>query len=172
MNLPQEEIRVLRIVDGTSVDGPGLRTSIYFSGCLHHCPGCHNPQSWAFDNGDIVSVDTLIEHIKKNDFDVTFSGGDPFYRAKALIPLAKAIRNEGKTLWIYTGFLFEELLQDPDMRQLASLANVIVDGPFITNLKKSGLRFKGSENQRLIDVEASIKANSPILWHDDSAWEY
>ncbi len=89
-------LRVIDIIDGTSVDGPGLRTSIYFAGCDHHCPGCHNPSTWDFRAGRDMSVGEIVEHIVENDFNVTFSGGDPLYQYEALTILARAIKAAGK----------------------------------------------------------------------------
>ena len=103
-------LRVLDIVAGTSVDGPGLRTSIYFAGCHHRCPGCHNPQSWDPEGGTEMTVEQIMAEIVENDFNVTFSGGDPLYQdPEALLELATAIRDAGYTLWCYTGFVYEEI---------------------------------------------------------------
>lgn len=157
-------IRVIRTVDGTSVDGPGLRTSIYFAGCAHACPGCHNPQSWDFMAGEETTVDELVRRIKENDFNVTFTGGDPLYHAEALIPLAKSIINIGKDIWIYTGFTFEEILEEGDQFkiELLQMAHVLVDGPFIQKLRDPDLLFRGSSNQRLIDLPKTFAAKSIV----------
>ena len=151
-------MRVVDIVDGTSVDGPGLRTTIYFAGCDHHCPGCHNPQTWAFDAGKDMSVDEIVNHIIDNDFDVTFSGGDPFYQAEEIIELAGRIKSLGKTIWCYTGFMFEEVVKSPKMSSLLHQIDVLVDGPFIQALRDTELIFRGSSNQRIIDVPATLAA--------------
>ncbi|MBQ4292504.1 MAG: 4Fe-4S cluster-binding domain-containing protein, partial [Muribaculaceae bacterium] len=96
-------LRVLDIVEGTSVDGPGLRTSIYLAGCAHHCQGCHNPESWDFNGGNELDDDRLMEVIAYNDFNVTFSGGDPMGQPEALARLCRRIKAElGKTIWVYT----------------------------------------------------------------------
>lgn len=155
-------MRVVDIVDGTSVDGPGLRTTIYFAGCDHHCPGCHNPQTWPFDVGKDMSVDEIVNHIIENDFDVTFSGGDPLYQAEDITELAGRIKSLGKTLWCYTGFLFEEIIKSPAMSPLMKYVDVLVDGPFIQALHDPELIFRGSSNQRIIDVEATIKAGKIV----------
>ena len=104
-------IRVLDIIEETMADGPGLRTSIYCAGCLHHCPGCHNPQSWDMAGGKEMSVDKLLDLIKDDEFsNVTFTGGDPFYQVEAFTELARRIKEEtGKTIWCYTGFTYEEI---------------------------------------------------------------
>ena len=100
-------MRVLKIIDGTSVDGPGLRTSIYFAGCSHHCHGCHNPQSWDPASGEEVDIEAILGRIEENDFDVTFSGGDPLYQVEKLTELAKRIKMCGRNIWCYTGYSFE-----------------------------------------------------------------
>lgn len=144
-------LRVLDIVAGTSVDGPGLRTSIYFAGCHHRCPGCHNPQSWDPEGGTAMTVEQIMAEIIENDFNVTFSGGDPLYQnPKTLLELAKAIRAAGYTLWCYTGFLYEEIKDNPRYAELLPLFETVVDGPFIEALRDTSLLFRGSSNQRLI----------------------
>lgn len=150
-------LRVIDIVDGTSVDGPGLRTSIYFAGCDHRCPGCHNPSTWDFRAGYEMTVDQLMRRIIDNDFNVTFSGGDPLYQLQPLTALARAVKAAGKTIWCYTGFIYEDLLADKKYSELLSLIDVLVDGPFIMSLRDPDLPFRGSSNQRLIDLNAVIK---------------
>ena len=145
-------LRVVDIVDGTSVDGPGLRTSIYFAGCDHRCPGCHNPSTWDFCAGYDMTVDQLMRRIIDNDFNVTFSGGDPLYQLHPLTTLARAIKAAGKTIWCYTGFIYEDLLADSRYGEILSLIDVLVDGPFILALRDTDLRFRGSSNQRIISL--------------------
>ena len=161
-------IAFVSAVEGTSVDGPGLRTSLYFAGCHHRCPGCHNPETWDVHAGKLVSVEELMELVRYNDFDVTFSGGDPLYQAAALFPLAKAIKEFGKTIWCYTGFTYEEIMEGkhPEMRELLGLIDVVVDGPFIEGRKQSGLRFRGSDNQRIIDLNETRCCGKVMLWRD------
>lgn len=156
-------IRIMDIVDGTSVDGPGLRTAIYTAGCAHACPGCHNPSTWPFDAGRDASIDELMERVRTNDFNVTLTGGDPMYQAEALVPLCEAIKAEGHTIWCYTGFTFEQLLEREDLMQLVRLVDVIVDGPFVQAQRNTDLFFRGSENQRIIDVPASLDAGHAVL---------
>lgn len=145
-------IRVINIAEGTSVDGPGLRTSIYLAGCEHRCPGCHNPESWPADAGQDWSLDKLMAVIRYNRFPVTLSGGDPMYQAAELIPLARMIKEEGLSLWCYTGFHWEEIRDRSPYRELLSYIDVLVDGPYVEQLKPAGpaLRFRGSTNQRFI----------------------
>lgn len=148
-------MRILDIIPGTTVDGPGLRTSIYFAGCSHRCPGCHNPQSWDFDGGMEMTVDEVVAVVEENGFDVTFSGGDPLYQVAGILPLARRLRELGYTIWCYTGYLYEAIADNPDIAALLDCCEVLVDGPFVESLRDVGLHFRGSSNQRLIDLSRS-----------------
>lgn len=150
---------MVNIVEGTSVDGPGLRTSIYVAGCDHHCPGCHNPSTWDFNAGRTMTHDEIIDIVIENDFNVTFSGGDPLYQIESITQLAERIHALGKTIWVYTGFTYENLAADPRYVRLLELIEVIVDGPFVESLRDIGLRFRGSSNQRLIVTALSRPGN-------------
>ena len=163
------DIRVLDILEETTVDGPGFRTSIYCAGCLHQCPGCHNPQSWDMKGGKPVSVEELLAKVLGDRFaDVTFTGGDPFYQAEAFGQLAILIKQQSKkTIWAYTGFHFENLLTQPASRQLLEHIDVLVDGPFVQSLRDEDLLFRGSSNQRLIDVPRSMAQGDVVLWERD-----
>ena len=150
------------------VDGPGFRTSIYCAGCRHQCPGCHNPQSWPFDQGREMSVAELMRIIEADPFaNVTFSGGDPMYQAAGFAELAREIhRRTNKDIWCYTGFTFESLIHQ-DQRELLEELDVLVDGPFIEALRDPDLLFRGSSNQRIIDVQASLYTGQIVLWMPD-----
>ena len=158
-------ISILEIVEDTTVDGPGFRTSVYSSGCPHHCPGCHNPQSWNIDNGHPVDIKEILKVILADPFaDVTFSGGDPMFQPESFTALAKAIKQQShKNIWCYTGFLFEILLQNPAQKALLEQIDVLVDGPFIEALKDEELHFRGSSNQRIIDVQASLTKGETVV---------
>lgn len=145
-------LRVLDIVRGTTVDGPGFRTSIYVAGCAHRCPGCHNPQSWDFNGGREMSLTEIMDIIREEDFDVTLSGGDPLYQPEATAKLAKMIRESGHTVWLYTGYTIEEIIADPKLKSALTDIEVIVEGPYIESLRDTDLRFRGSSNQRIIKV--------------------
>ena len=150
-------IRILGIKYGTSVDGIGLRTSLYCAGCENRCPGCHNPQSWDEKGGDAITVDELYNRIVEADMNVTFTGGDPMYHPEGFIVLASLIkRHTDKTIWCYTGYRFEELLSHPLRRQLVELCDVIVDGRYIEAEGDLSLHFRGSRNQRIINVHQSL----------------
>ncbi|MBR2243278.1 MAG: anaerobic ribonucleoside-triphosphate reductase activating protein [Prevotella sp.] len=162
-------ISVLDIVEDTMVDGPGFRTSIYCAGCRHACPGCHNPQSWDFSGGHPMSTEQIMRIIEADPYaNVTFSGGDPMYQPEGFTELARAIRQRtSKDIWCFTGFTFETLINNPRHRQLLELIDVLVDGPFIKSLRDESLLFRGSSNQRLIDVPASLKAGKVVLFEPD-----
>ena len=162
-------ISVLDIVEDTMVDGPGFRTSIYCAGCRHACPGCHNPQSWDFSGGHPMSTEQIMRIIEADPYaNVTFSGGDPMYQPEGFTELARAIRQRtSKDIWCVTGFTFETLINNPRHRQLLELIDVLVDGPFIKSLRDESLLFRGSSNQRLIDVPASLKAGKVVLFEPD-----
>ena len=157
-------IRILSIKYGTSVDGIGLRTSLYCAGCENRCPGCHNPQSWDEKGGEAISVDELYHCVIEADMNVTFTGGDPMYHPEGFIALASLIkRNTNKTIWCYTGYRFEELLSHPLRRQLVELCDVIVDGRYIEAERDLSLHFRGSRNQRIIDVKASLDGDVVLV---------
>lgn len=147
-------MRVLDIIEGTIVDGPGLRTSIYFAGCSHRCAGCHNPHSWDFEGGQEMSVDEILAIIEKNGFNVTFSGGDPLYQIDmGLIDLAERIKALGLDIWCYTGYTLEEIKASEGLSKIIDVVDVIVDGPYIESLRDITLHFRGSSNQRIIPVK-------------------
>lgn len=150
-------MRVLRVVEGTSVDGPCLRTSLYLAGCTHQCPGCHNPQSWDPMGGEEMSEDELMKIIAYNEAPVTFSGGDPLFQPEAVASLAARIKRElGYNIWVYTGYTWEQIEKQPRLMEVMKHIDVLVDGPFIMAERDLDIIFRGSRNQRLIDVQATI----------------
>jgi anaerobic ribonucleoside-triphosphate reductase activating protein len=162
-------IRVLDILEDTMVDGPGFRTSIYCAGCNHQCPGCHNPQSWSFDGGREMTTEEIMKIIVADPYaNVTFSGGDPMYQATGFLELAREIhKRTNKDIWCYSGFTFESLIHQ-DQRELLEEIDVLVDGPFIQKLRDEDLLFRGSSNQRIIDVQASLYSGETVLWKDNT----
>lgn len=159
-------IRVLDIIEDTMVDGPGFRTSIYCAGCRHACPGCHNPQSWDFEGGRAMSTEEIMRIIEADPYaNVTFSGGDPMYQPEGFAELARAIKERTKkNIWCYTGFTIETLMTNPRQRALLTYIDVLVDGPFIKTERDESLCFRGSRNQRILDVPASLKAGSAVAY--------
>jgi len=157
------EIQLMRIVEDTTVDGPGWRSSVYCAGCKHACPGCHNPDTWSFAAGEATPVDVIFERLAQTEGNITFSGGDPMYQAEAFTELARRIVEDlHRTVWCYTGFTYEAVLADPVMSRMLPYLEVLVDGPFIEAQKSLDLMFRGSRNQRLVDVQASLKAGRVV----------
>ena len=151
----QPEFHILDIIRGTTVDGPGFRTAIYMAGCTHRCPGCHNPQSWNPEGGTVMTLDEIMEIVREEDFDVTLTGGDPLCSPEKTVILAEAIKDAGYGIWLYTGFLFEEILVDERLRHILPYLDAIVDGPFIESLRDHDLKFRGSSNQRILRRDTS-----------------
>lgn len=161
---PEPSLRILRIVEGTSVDGVGLRTSIYGAGCDNRCAGCHNPQSWDPAGGEPMSVRELADRVAEAGLNVTFSGGDPMFQAAGFAALARAIRRvSDKTIWCYTGLTYERIMACGGAREvLLRSVDVLVDGPFVLTERDTSLLFRGSRNQRIIDVAASLAAGRVV----------
>ena len=161
------KLRISGIVNDSIVDGPGLRYTIFTQGCPHNCPGCHNPQTHDYKGGRKMSIKKIEKEIKDNPllYGVTFSGGEPFIQAKLLLPIAKYVKEQGLELASYTGFLYEELISGkiPYAKELLSFIDILIDGKFVLSQKSMDLRFKGSRNQRTIDVQKSLKEGKVVL---------
>jgi len=149
------------------VDGPGIRYAIFTQGCPHRCPGCHNPQTWELEEGTSIKLSQLLQEIKETRLlqGVTFTGGDPFLQASSLAKLGKAIKEMGLDLLVYTGYTWEELLskEDPAYRELLLTIDILIDGPFKLEEKDLSLPFRGSRNQRIINVPASLAQGEIVL---------
>lgn len=162
-------VRIAGIVRDSVVDGPGLRFVIFTQGCFHRCKGCHNPDTHDPEGGKLVSTDEIIKLVNKTKLirGVTFSGGEPFLHAKALAFLAKKFKSHGLSIVTYSGFLFEELLelskQNLDVQALLHKTDLLIDGPYDWTKRDLRLPFRGSANQRLIDVRESLKMGTAIL---------
>ena len=159
------KIRLYGTVNDSIVDGPGLRYVIFTQGCLHHCPGCHNPDSHAIDGGYIEDTEQCLLEIDQNPLldGVTLSGGEPFLKATALIHFVQKVKKRHLHVMIYSGYTFEEILELGDEeKKLLSLCDTLVDGKFILSLKSMELLYKGSSNQRIIDIQASLKTHMVI----------
>ena len=167
-------IRIAGTVNDSIVDGPGYRYTIFTQGCPHHCPGCHNPQSHDFEGGRVVDTETILRQVRENPLldGITLSGGEPFCQPEACRARAEAARDLGLSVWCYTGYTWEKLMQEADPARLALLeaVDVLVDGPFILAQKSLELKFCGSRNQRLIDVRKTRQAGQVTLWQPDS-WD-
>lgn len=156
--------KILKIIRGTTVDGPGFRTSIYLAGCRHQCEGCHNPRSWDFQSGDAMTLEEIVKVIEEEDFDVTLTGGDPLYSPEAVRAISDEVHRLGHDVWLYTGYTWEEIIGDDNLKNAVRHVDVVVDSPFILALRDTDLLFKGSANQRIIDVKKSMDAGDVIPW--------
>ncbi len=147
------------------VDGEGIRTVIWTQGCPHHCPGCHNPTTHSFKGGALYDVEEIKEALAdiEGQDGITFSGGDPMYQPLACQELAKFAKEKGLSVWCYTGDLYEDVLKDKHKRAFLTYIDVLVDGKFERDKASLDLQFKGSSNQRIIDVQNSLKENKVIL---------
>lgn len=161
-------MRIANTVNDSIVDGPGLRFTVFTQGCPHACPGCHNPETHDPAGGEEVSVETLAQRLEKNPLieGLTLSGGEPFLQAEDCARLARAARALGLTVWTYTGFLYEQIQASdhPGWQALLAETDVLVDGPYREAEHSYGLTFRGSRNQRLIDVPGSRASGRVVLW--------
>lgn len=162
----ENRIRVSGVIPESIVDGPGIRYSLFVQGCPHHCPGCHNPQTHPFEGGTWRTVEDIVAEVMANPLisGVTFSGGEPMCQAKALSCLAKALKEKKKNIVCYTGYTFEQLMKenDPDRMALLAECRYLIDGPFLLEEKSMMVKFRGSKNQRIIDVAASLAAGQAV----------
>lgn len=149
------KLKIAGIVDDSIVDGEGVRLTVFTQGCPHHCHGCHNPQTWSLDGGHEVDTEEIVEKLKENPLlsGITFSGGEPFLQPAPLAEIARAAHKLGLDVWSYTGFTLEELKKRTDAQQLLNEVDVLVDGPYVEALRDLTLRFRGSSNQRIIDLK-------------------
>lgn len=172
-----KQLRISGIVDESIVDGKGLRYTIFTQGCPHNCPECHNPQTHDFAGGKLIDISELLEEILENPMlkGVTFSGGEPFCQAGPLAELAKAIHEAmGKKLdvTVFTGYTWEELRakQDADTEALLAETDVLIDGRFEAAQKDLTLKFRGSRNQRVIDVPRSLTEGRLVQLGEDDGY--
>lgn len=147
------------------VDGEGIRAVIWTQGCPHHCKGCHNPETWREKGGmevDLEDVFLALDELEGQD-GITLSGGDPIFQVEASTQIAKYAKSIGLNVWCYTGYLYEEILMDPKKREILQYIDVLVDGKFVLEQRSLDLYFKGSKNQRVIDVVKSLEEGRVCL---------
>ena len=147
------------IVSDSIVDGPGIRTTIFSQGCPHHCEGCHNPETWDFGCGTDVPVEDLVDVVRSNPLcrGVTFSGGEPFAQAAGFAKLARLLKEQGYEVASYSGYTVEELLEGSEaQKELLRSIDILIDGPFLMAEKSLEIVFRGSRNQRILDVKKSL----------------
>ena len=156
------KIRLAGIVNDSIVDGPGLRLAVFTQGCRHNCLGCHNPETHSFDGGYEEDIDKIVKMALSNPLlsGVTLTGGDPFYQPEACLELAYKLQGHGLSLIVYTVFTFEQLNElrknDEIVDRFIHEIDFLIDGPFIKSQRDISLRFRGSTNQRIIDVQKSL----------------
>lgn len=170
-----DTLRLYGLVTDSIVDGLGYRTAIFTQGCPHACPGCHNPGSHPMDGGTVWALDDIEQKFTGNPLlsGITLSGGEPFMQAEGCAELARRARNKGLTVWLYSGFTYEQLLAraqaDPHAAALLAAADVLVDGRFVLAERSLELLFCGSRNQRVIDLPKSRKHGEVVLYQPP-AW--
>lgn len=165
-----QKIRLAYEVQNDSiVDGPGIRTVIWTQGCSHNCKGCHNPETHSFEEGKVFDVETIKKEIKKYSYNdgITFSGGDPMFQVEACLDLARYAKSIGQNVWCYTGFTFEQLLKmnetNKNYLEFLKTIDILVDGKFELKNRNLSLIYKGSTNQRVIDVKKSLEQNKVVI---------
>ena len=158
-------LKLSGIVEDSIVDGPGIRVTVFCQGCPHHCPGCHNPETWPFEGGTEIAEETVASIVASNPLcrGVTFSGGEPFAQAEGYAKLAKLLKEKGYEVASYSGYTFEQLLRGtPAQKELLENIDILIDGPFILAEKSLEVPFRGSRNQRILNVPASLSAGQAV----------
>lgn len=153
------EIKVAGTSPESIVDGRGIRYTLFTQGCPHHCKGCHNPQSWSADGGEWKNIEDIFAEFKKNPLlkGITFSGGEPFSQPEPLLKLAELVHSIGKDVTVYSGYTYEELIamEDEAVKKLLLETDVLIDGRYVEEQRNLELLFRGSENQRVINMKAT-----------------
>ncbi len=164
------KISLSGVTGDSIVDGPGIRLTIFTQGCPHNCPGCHNPQTHEPKGGSWADTEDIIAVMSENPLldGITLSGGDPFMQPVECTELAKGAHQCGLNVWTYTGYTWEALWQENDPAKIALLkeSDVLIDGPFIMAERSLELKFRGSKNQRIIDVKKSLQTGEIVLWEE------
>lgn len=162
------KLRLAGVIRESIVDGPGIRMTVFTQGCPHHCKGCHNEQTWDFEGGYDSSTQRILEEAQKDPIlrGLTFSGGEPFSQAESLSILAKEAKEKGYDIFCYTGYTFEHLISQfdahPEYKELLSYCDWLVDGPFVLEKRSLMLKFRGSTNQRILDVKKSLECGRAV----------
>ena len=164
-------MRIFGLVQDSIVDGPGFRFSCFVQGCPHHCPGCHNPESHDPNGGREMTVEEVAKELLKNPLTdgLTLSGGDPFAQPEDCLSLAKTAHAHGLNVWAYSGWTFEHLRDHgtPEQRALLEEVDVLIDGPFVLEQRSLALPWRGSRNQRVVNVRASLEAGEAVIVPDE-----
>lgn len=154
------KIRVAGLVRESIVDGPGLRYAVFTQGCTHNCKGCHNPQTHDLNGGYEVDIKQILKEIDDNPLldGLTLTGGEPLLQAKKLLPLVKQVKKRGLSVVIYSGYTFEEIMQDDEMKELVLLCDILIDGRYEQDKRSLKLAHRGSANQRIINIPKTKQA--------------
>ena len=161
-------MRVAGFIQDSIVDGPGFRFVVFTQGCIKHCEGCHNPDTWEMDGGTEMTVDEITEIMLSNPLTdgLTLSGGEPFLQAGECARLAASARENGLNVWTYSGYTYDELISqsrtDPAIMKLLEVTDVLIDSAFVLPERTLTLKWRGSSNQRVIDVKESMKAGEAV----------
>ena len=172
VDLSEVTVRLSGIVSESVVDGVGFRMSIFTQGCKHNCKGCQNPQTHSLDGGELVDLKFILDEVDKDPLldGVPLSGGEPFLQPGPLALLCEQLHKRGLNVWCYSGYTYEELTEtsktDEDVKALLNGIDVLVDGRFVLDLLDLRLKFRGSSNQRILDMNKTRRAGSPV-WLDD-----
>ena len=165
----KDTIRIAGAVKESIVDGPGLRFAVFTQGCAHHCPECQNPETWDFEGGYDCGIDKILKAMDENPLldGITMSGGDPLYQAEASYSLCSKVKEKGLNVVVFTGYTYEELMElekkDPWIEKLLSVTDILIDGRYEKDKRDLTLIFRGSSNQRVIDMNASRKEGRAVL---------
>jgi anaerobic ribonucleoside-triphosphate reductase activating protein len=165
----KDTIRIAGVVKESIVDGPRLRFAVFTQGCAHHCPECQNPETWDFEGGYDCGIDKILKAMDENPLldGITMSGGDPLYQAEASYSLCSKVKEKGLNVVVFTGYTYEELMElekkDPWIEKLLSVTDILIDGRYEKDKRDLTLIFRGSSNQRVIDMNASRKEGRAVL---------
>ncbi len=159
-------MRIAGIVRDSITNGVGVRDVIFVQGCGKHCEGCHNPQTWDYNGGEHRFIGDLVKELSDSSNNVTISGGEPFDQYYDLVELCRQLKQQGKSIWVYTGNIVKPT--HSVYKKLAVYVDVIVDGRFCIGLKDKELLFRGSSNQRIIDLPKSVEAEEVVLWEEEA----
>lgn len=159
-------MRIAGIVRDSIVDGAGVRDVVFFQGCPHRCKGCHNPQTWNDSGGTEMTVEEVVKSLSTSSNNVTISGGEPLIQIEAVVNLVSSLAGQGKTCWLYTGFKYETINYLTILRLFISGVVVLIDGQYDESCKDSSLLFRGSSNQRIIDLQKTLEENRVVLWEE------
>ena len=167
------KLQIAGIVDDSIVDGDGCRLTVFVQGCARRCPGCQNPETQPMEGGRAIDTAAILQQMAENPIlsGITFSGGEPFLQPAPLASLARAVHQRGLDVWSYSGFTLEELAKraekDKATRALLNELDVLVDGPYEEEQRDLTLHFRGSRNQRVIDMKKTKKAGRIVLLYTD-----